>query len=265
MRTEFMTGVNNRILQKLFQKQDLENQHIELKIFGLKIKYRPKRKSVFYIGKNNVIKITKEDGSTICNPDYVEGMTIIFSGDNSLVQLSEPHRFNNCKIRIGTNNTVRIGKSRQLINDAEFLIFRKKNNGVFIGEDFSSESIVFDLGDEPNLSIFIGKNCMASHAIILRPSDGHSIKNSNGEIINYGEDIIIGEHVWIGFDVYLLKGSKVPNNSVIGARSTYTRNSYKGENIGCGAIFAGNPAKIVKTNITWSREKASQNIRRNSG
>ena len=120
-------------MNKFFSKQDLENQHIELKIFGLKIKYRPKRKFVFYIGKNNILKITKEDGFTICNLDYVEGMTIIFNGDNSLVELSEPHRFNNCKIRIGTDNTVKIGKSKHLINNAEFLIFRQKNNGVFIG------------------------------------------------------------------------------------------------------------------------------------
>lgn len=236
---------------KIFSKKDCENQHIELKFFGLKIKYKPKKKSVFYIGKHNTLKVIKADGTVIYNPNYIEGLTILFKGDNSLVELNEPYKFNDCKIQIGTDNKVKIGRTKHLINRAEFLIFRQKNNSVIIGENFSSESIVFDLGDEPDLSVQVGNDCMASHAILLRPSDAHAIKNADGKCINKGENIIIGNHVWIGFDVYFLKGSTVPDNCIIAARSTYTKNSYQGEELGIGGIFAGSPAKVVKSNVYW--------------
>ena len=45
-----------------------------------------------------------------------------------------------------------------------------------------------------------------------------------------------------------LKGAKVPNNSVIAKGSIFTKPYEIGN-----AIFAGAPAKIVKTDINWSR------------
>jgi len=55
--------------------------------------------------------------------------------------------------------------------------------------------------------------------------------------------IIIGENVWIGSNVRICKGVVIGDNSVIAANSVVTKS------IPANCIAAGNPAKIVKTNI----------------
>ena len=52
--------------------------------------------------------------------------------------------------------------------------------------------------------------------------------------------IIIGNNVWIGANVTILKGVKVGDNSIIGAGSVGIKNIPK------NCIVAGNPTKIIK-------------------
>ncbi len=58
--------------------------------------------------------------------------------------------------------------------------------------------------------------------------------------------IEIGDHVWIGSGVKILKGVRIANNNVIASNSLVTK-SFVEENV----LIAGNPARIVKTNIKW--------------
>ncbi len=55
--------------------------------------------------------------------------------------------------------------------------------------------------------------------------------------------IIIGENVWIGSCVRICKGVTIGDNAVIAANSVVTKN------VPANCIAAGNPAKIVKTDI----------------
>lgn len=55
--------------------------------------------------------------------------------------------------------------------------------------------------------------------------------------------IIIGENVWIGSNARIQKGVKIGDNSIIAANSVVTHD------VPVNAIAAGNPAKIVKTDI----------------
>ena len=55
--------------------------------------------------------------------------------------------------------------------------------------------------------------------------------------------IKIGENCWIGRNVSVLKGVNIGDNSVIAANSVVTKN------IPANCIAAGNPAKVVKTDI----------------
>ena len=55
--------------------------------------------------------------------------------------------------------------------------------------------------------------------------------------------IIIGENVWIGSNVRICKGVTIGDNSVIAACSVVTKD------VPANSIAAGNPAKIVKTDI----------------
>ncbi len=77
-------------------------------------------------------------------------------------------------------------------------------------------------------------------------TDFHKINTSDVEYINKDKAIIIGNNVWIGCRNLILKGSKISDNSVISANSKV--NSKFEE---CNIIISGNPASIIKRNITW--------------
>ena len=55
--------------------------------------------------------------------------------------------------------------------------------------------------------------------------------------------IIIGENCWIGANVRICKGVKIGDNSIVAACSVVTKD------VPANCIVAGNPAKIVKTEI----------------
>jgi acyl-[acyl carrier protein]--UDP-N-acetylglucosamine O-acyltransferase len=63
---------------------------------------------------------------------------------------------------------------------------------------------------------------------------------------NKEKEIEIGDHVWIGSNVRVLKGVKIGKNNVIAAGSVVSK-SFPEENV----LIAGNPARIIKINIDW--------------
>ena len=91
---------------------------------------------------------------------------------------------------------------------------------------------------------------MFSHNIRLRTSDSHSIVDSKGNRINYSKNIVVGNHVWVGLESLILKGSVIADNSVVAARATVNKQF---EQSGC--IIAGAPAKQIKEDINWDRRK----------
>ena len=65
--------------------------------------------------------------------------------------------------------------------------------------------------------------------------------------------IIIGDHVWIGTNVTVLSGSRIPSGCVVAAGSVVTR-AFDQEN----CLIGGNPAKVIKENITWDQFKPAR-------
>lgn len=58
------------------------------------------------------------------------------------------------------------------------------------------------------------------------------------------EPVYIGDNVWVGANVMILKGVSIGSNSVIAAGSVVTKD------IPANCIAAGNPAKVVKENLS---------------
>ena|SRR6185295_11777412 len=59
--------------------------------------------------------------------------------------------------------------------------------------------------------------------------------------------IEIGDHVWIGSGVTILKGVRIGNNNVIASHAVVTT-SFLDEHV----LIGGNPAKIIKKDISWT-------------
>jgi acetyltransferase-like isoleucine patch superfamily enzyme len=94
--------------------------------------------------------------------------------------------------------------------------------------------------------ITFGSNVIISWDTIIMDTDFHKILDLNGNIINSPKEISIGDNVWIGMRVTILKGTKVENNNIIASNSLLNKPFD-----GSFQIIAGNPAKVVKKDVTW--------------
>jgi acetyltransferase-like isoleucine patch superfamily enzyme len=126
---------------------------------------------------------------------------------------------------IGTANAIRIGQGTSTFN-------------IFLG------------AFESNCAIAIGDDCMFSGSIDIRTSDNHGIIDTAQQRVNPPRNITIGNHVWIGQRVLVLKGTQIGDNSVIGAGAIVSKD------IPPNSVAAGVPAKVVKTGVNWVRDLA---------
>ena len=93
--------------------------------------------------------------------------------------------------------------------------------------------------------IDIGVNCLFSDDVELRTTDSHKIFDEKGEWLNVDGDICIGNKVWLGRSVVVLKGVTIGAGSVIGTRSVVTQSLP-------GAVVAvGMPARVIRTGVDW--------------
>ena len=95
----------------------------------------------------------------------------------------------------------------------------------------------------------IGRDCMISWGVQIMDTDWHSLYVDD-RLINQDEDVVIGDRVWICSNVTVLKGSAIPNESIIAASSTIS-SSWNQER----CIVAGLPLTIIKTDATWSKDR----------
>lgn len=163
-------------------------------------------------GKNNSISIGKD-----C---YLSNTEIFVTGDNNQIVIEDKVRFYGpCQIKLQGNATLIIRENAG-IRGVEFTVIDGK--------------------------VEIGKLCMFSYNIVVRNTDSHKVIDAEtGVITNPSRDVVLGEHVWVCQNSSILKGCKIGDNSIVAFGAVATK--------GCeaGSILAGNPAKVVKTGITW--------------
>lgn len=197
-------------------------------------------------GVHNIVCL--EDNTEV----YGESVqTVYISGDDNRIILGDGASIRNTSFFIKGNHNTIILENRISCYGTEFHI-EQDNNEIRIGKGTTFHGrngypvhIALDEGSK----VIIGEDCMLSNGIQIRSSDSHSIVDRNRRRLNPAEDIIIGMHCWISMGCIILKGSKIPNNTVIGAGAVVTK---KYEEPNC--ILAGNPAKLVKRDIDWDRK-----------
>ncbi len=92
--------------------------------------------------------------------------------------------------------------------------------------------------------IEIGNKVWISDNVAISDTDGHDIFYN--EIKNESiQPIFIGNNVWIGKNSLILKGVSIGDGSIIAAGSVVTKNVPE------HVIVAGNPARVIKENVSW--------------
>lgn len=91
--------------------------------------------------------------------------------------------------------------------------------------------------------IKIGFDTIIAWDVFITDSDWHDVSWDKR-----ADPVLIGDHVWISHDVSILKGSIIPDGCVVGAKSLVTGSNYTKK-----ALIAGIPAKVLRTDIDWTR------------
>ena len=176
------------------------------------------------------------------------GNRIINRGGHNQFVLGDNVDIRNCTVKFFGNNNKLIIKTGCKINDVVFH-FEDDNNTIQIGEQtrFVGDTHIACVEGK---MISIGNDCLFSNDLVLRTSDSHSIIDKNNKRINPPKDILIGNHVWVGNKVVILKGTTISDNSIIGSGSLVA-----GKGFESNVIVAGNPGKIVKEGVDWVFER----------
>lgn len=175
----------------------------------------------------------------------LEKVTIHMSGKNNRIIIEDFSRLKNCAIYLsGDNNTIHIGAFSTLIN-TEFCM-EKSGNEILLEEHVRILGKTH-LAAIEGTKIRIGKDSLFSSDIHFRTGDSHSVLDMEGRRINASEDILVGEHVWVGTKVTCLKGAVIPPHCIIGACALVT-----GKFTLPNCVIAGVPAKVVKEQVDWS-------------
>lgn len=120
----------------------------------------------------------------------------------------------------------------------------KMGTGIYTGSDLqmtTAEGTSITLGD----GLLIANHCR------IRADDSHPIYDGvSGSRLNQSQSIVIGDHVWLGQDSFVMPGATVGSGSVVGARSIVT----KSKPIPSNSLAIGSPAKVQRRNIVWVRK-----------
>lgn len=171
-------------------------------------------------GTDNILFV--EDGTILASNTQIR-----FQGNDALVYLRKGKRELQLKVLISTNCC------------------------LFIDEGISSppnNKILIKIYEHKN--VIIGSDCMFSEEITIRNSDTHLLYDSNtGLRLNESTSIYIGDHVWVGIKSSIFRGSTIGSGSIIGSNALV-----QGKQIPSNTSFAGVPAKLIRSDIFWSRE-----------
>lgn len=173
---------------------------------------------------------------------------IYSTGIGNKLILSRGGIYRNCEfVFLGDNNTIEFGEDCHATSGSFYI--EDSNNSIVTGNRTNYAGKIHIACTE-STTINVGDDCLFSSDIVIRSGDSHSIINMDGVRINQAKDVLICNHVWIGFRVLITKGAVIKENSVVGTGAVVT-NSFEDGNV----VLAGVPARIVKHDVDWLNKR----------
>jgi acetyltransferase-like isoleucine patch superfamily enzyme len=148
----------------------------------------------------------------------------------------------NCIVKRHQLSEIRVGPRCIFVSSSYFNLIGV-NHGCIISTHLKSARIV--IGQKCGFSgtaiaafnsITIGDNVRCGANTLITDSDWHLDDPRSG----IPRAVLIGDNVWLGVNVVVLKGVTIGNNSMIGANSVVTKS------IPDNVIAAGNPCVVLK-------------------
>ena len=158
-------------------------------------------------------------------------------------------------VKIGFNNVGIIDNRERTIWQVTGEVIFKGSANIGNGSKISASGLLI-IGDEFNITaassivattrIEFNNNVLVSWECLIMDTDFHSITNEDGIQINIPKPIVVGSNVWVGCRSLILKGSEIPDGTIVAAGSIVSKKIFNPN-----TIIAGNPAETIKKNVQW--------------
>jgi acetyltransferase-like isoleucine patch superfamily enzyme len=193
-------------------------------------------------GQANVFKV---DGAVL------KGVKVDIIGDNNQITISPGCTLSDVHFRLrGSGHRIEFGENCRISRGA-VIWFEDHDGRLQVG--CGTSMVEVHIAVTENSKVIIGEDCMFANDIDIRTGDSHSVIDSEtGLRLNYASDVVISPHVWIAPHTVILKGVTIGANSVIATGAVVTKSCE------AGVIIGGNPARVIKTGISWKRERVSR-------
>ncbi len=131
------------------------------------------------------------------------------------------------------------------LGTGEILLQARGKSSIAIGESTRLSNNVALVAVQ---SITIGARCLIGDSVCLMDCDFHEItpstrNHSHGKTV----PVVVGNNVWLGSRVMVLKGVEIGDNTAVAAGSIVTRS------LPSNVVAAGSPARVVRS-IAEQRE-----------
>lgn len=198
-----------------------------------------RNKHSYTSGKNN--KVLNHGGVKV-------GSRIQIVGNGNKLIMEKGSLLLNSLVKISGNNNEIVLKANSYISGAELWI---ENNGCLleIGERTFVGHHSHLACTEDGSRLIVGDDGMISSYVQIRTGDSHSIVDMEGNRINPAQSVHIGNHCWLGEGSRVLKGVTLEGDDIVSTGTIVTKS------FGKNVLLGGIPAKIIKENVTWDKER----------
>ena len=185
-----------------------------------------------------------EKGNALrCSSATVKKTRFRFQGKDNEICLDGCEVFN-CDIFLrGNGHKLILDKNVKLYNVRIKVIGNRNVVSIGSGSSVADGNII---AGGQGVPINIGTDCMIAEGVDIWSTDTHSVFEE-GNLVNPPRPIRIGNHVWVGKDVAILKGVTVGDNAVIGMRSMVTHD------VLANSLNVGSPAKQIREGVSWAK------------
>ncbi len=177
----------------------------------------------------------------------MDGSKIIFNGSGNILVVEDGVKLSSSTVLFNGSNAVcylSASKNPYYVN-----LTVNNNSCIFFGRgNYINGKMTLITSEQQN--IIIGDDGLFSFGIFIRTADPHLMYDcGSGKRINPSKSVFIGDHVWIGQNVLILKGTAVGSGSVIGGAALLS-----GKSVPSNTVCGGNPAKIIRRGVFFSKE-----------
>ena len=181
----------------------------------------------------------------------IDDTNVIFTGRNNVLRIHDGSRIGKLRVQFDCDNgLMEVGGSRG-VPAFSATVRVGQDSRVIIGRNVSTTATA-GISATEGTTVSIGEDCMLAIGVQLRADDGHPIFDVRSRRrVNISRDIVVEPHVWIGYNASVLGGVTIGSGAVIGLGAVVTKD------VPNNAVAAGNPARVVRTDIAWERPHLS--------